>query len=102
LDVNKDIEFYIDSLDLTKQPDGRFSNLEDVGKLIRTFNKLGEITSNFPREKEIIDKHNLLFQDRNTGKRNKKKDKQKRDALYNFISIKSKNISKDSINLIQS
>jgi hypothetical protein len=35
------------------------------------------------------------------GTKDKRKDKMKRNALYNFISIKTKNISKDPINLIQ-
>jgi len=48
----------------------------------------------------MVDAHNLYFRKRD-GTRDSRKDKLKRNALYNFISIKTKNISKDPINLIQ-
>jgi hypothetical protein len=35
------------------------------------------------------------------GKSNSKLDRKKREALYNFVSLKVKNISKNPINLIQ-
>jgi len=49
---------------------------------------------------DIVNKHNTMFL-KSDGTKDKKRDEMKRKALYNFISIKTKNISKDPINLIQ-
>jgi len=89
---------YLSSLDLSKDGD-YFTNLSDLGTLIRTFTKLGTIPSEFVDYINIVNKHNLHFIGKD-GKRDKRRDKRKRDALYNFISIKSKNITKNPINLI--
>ena len=105
VNINEDIKLYLQSLDLSSlDPDvnktDKFNNLTDLGTLIRTFTKLGEIPSEFEDIKYIVDKHNAWFSKEN-GKKDNRKDRRKRDALYNFISIKTKNISKDPINLIQ-
>lgn len=97
--INADINLYLRSLDL-RNTNGKFENIEDLSNLIRTFNSLGEIPSEFEYIKNIIDRHNVFFQGKN-GKKDKRKDRNKREALYNFISIKTKNISKDPINLMQ-
>ena len=99
LDKNNDYRLYLSSLDLSKDGD-YFTNLSDLGTLIRTFTKLGTIPSEFVDYINIVNKHNLHFIGKD-GKRDKRRDKRKRDALYNFISIKSKNITKNPINLIQ-
>lgn len=66
------------------------NTIQGKNTLIRLFNKLGSVPEEFNGFTKIVDKHNLFL-----------KKKYKRAALYNFISIKSKNISKSPINLIQ-
>lgn len=98
-DIINDYNLYLSSLDLSKQ-NGKFNNLKDVGLLIRTFTNLREIPSEFDNYIDIVNKHNTMFL-KLDGTKDKKRDEMKRKALYNFISIKTKNISKDPINLIQ-
>lgn len=98
IDEVNDIKLYLDSLDLSKSGN-KFNNLDDVSQLIRTFTKMGEIPSQFYEIKKIVDEHNTYFC--KNGKKNNKKDRLKRSALYNFISIKARNISKNPVNLIQ-
>lgn len=63
----------------------------NLGILIRVYNKLGYIPeSSNPNIKKIIDYHNTSL-----------KGKDRRDAAYNFVSIKTKDISKSPINQIQ-
>ena len=103
LNVINDYNLYLQSLDLSEIVDEegrRFSNIKDLGKLIRTFTSLREIPSNFQDYINIVNRHNTMFLKKD-GTKDKRKDKMKRNALYNFISIKTKNISKDPINLIQ-
>lgn len=62
-----------------------------LSTLIRVYNKLGYIPENAnPNIKSIIDYHNLSL-----------KGKEKKQAAQNFISIKTKDISKSPINQIQ-
>lgn len=99
INVINDYALYLNSLDLSKT--GKiFNNLKDLGQLIRTFTSLREIPSDFQDYIDVVNKHNTMFLRKN-GSKDKRKDKKKREALYNFISIKTKNISKDPINLIQ-
>jgi hypothetical protein len=60
----------------------------NLGILIRVYNKLGYIPeSSNPNIKKIVDYHNTSL-----------KGKNRRDAAYNFVSIKTKDISKSPIN----
>jgi len=63
-------------------------------ELIRTGNKLKYISPRFQEEINLINRHNTFLNGKNKAFRRKY-------ALYNFISIKTKNISKNPINLIQ-
>lgn len=85
----EDFKAYISSLDLND--DGKYS-LSSLVQLIRTANNLKYIDPEFQEEIKLINRHNTYL----NGKSFKRK-----YALYNFISIKSKNISKNPINLIQ-
>lgn len=87
----EDFNDYINSLDFTE--DGRYS-LSSLVELIRTGNKLKYISPRFQEEIELIDRHNTFLNGKHKAFRRKY-------ALYNFISIKTKNISKNPINLIQ-
>lgn len=99
INIINDYNLYLQSLDLS-MTGNKFNNLRNVGELIRTFTALREIPSHFQNYINIVNKHNTMFLKRD-GTKDKKKDKIKRNALYNFISIKTKNISRDPINLIQ-
>ena len=99
LNIINDYELYLKSLDLSRNG-SKFNNLKDVGQLIRTFTALNGIPSTFEQEIEIVNKHNKFFLKKD-GTKDKSRDSLKRKALYNFVSIKTKNISKDPINLIQ-
>ena len=62
-----------------------------LGILIRTYNKLGYIPEDVaPLIKDIVDYHNTSL-----------RGKDRRDAAYNFVSIRTKDISKSPINQIQ-
>lgn len=62
-----------------------------LGTLIKTYNKLGYIPEEVsPLIKDIIDYHNTSL-----------KGKDRRDGAYNFVSIRTKDISKSPINQIQ-
>ena len=62
-----------------------------LGTLIRTYNKLGYIPADVaPLIKDIVDYHNTSL-----------RGKDRRDAAYNFVSIRTKDISKSPINQIQ-
>ena len=87
----EDFDAYINSLDFTE--DGDYSLLGLV-ELIRTVNNLKYISPRFQEEIYLVNKHNTFLNGRNKAYKRKY-------ALYNFISIKSKNISKNPINLIQ-
>ena len=87
----EDFDEYINSLEFTE--DGRYS-LQGLVELIRTANKLKYISPRFQEEIDLIDRHNTFLNGRNKAFKRKY-------ALYNFISIKTKNISKNPINLIQ-
>lgn len=63
----------------------------NLGILIRTYNKLGYVPESVnPNIKKIVDYHNIFL-----------KGKDRRDAAYNFVSIRTKDISKSPINQIQ-
>lgn len=87
----EDFNEYINSLEFTE--DGRYS-LSGLVELIRTANKLKYISPRFQEEINLIDRHNTFLNGKNKAFKRKY-------ALYNFISIKTKNISKNPINLIQ-
>ena len=87
----EDFRAYINSLELNEN--GKYS-LQSLVQLIRTANNLKYIDSEFQKEIELINKHNTYLNGKNKAFKRKY-------ALYNFISIKSKNISKNPINLIQ-
>lgn len=62
-----------------------------LGTLIKTYNKLGYIPEEVsPLIKDIVDYHNTSL-----------KGKDRRDGAYNFVSIRTKDISKSPINQIQ-
>lgn len=85
------VEDFKDYLSELKDQNGDYS-LDGKVKLIRMANELQFIDPSFEKEIGIIDKHNLYL---------KNKPYLIQGALHNFISIKTKNISKDPINLIQ-
>ena len=87
----EDFNDYINNLNFTE--DGNYSLLGLV-ELIRTVNNLKYISPRFQEEINLVNKHNTFLNGRNKAYKRKY-------ALYNFISIKSKNISKNPINLIQ-
>lgn len=63
----------------------------DLSILIRTYNKLGYVPETVnPNIKNIVDYHNTSLGG-----------KDRRDAAYNFVSIRTKDISKSPINQIQ-
>ena len=62
-----------------------------LGTLIKTYNKLGYIPEEVsPLIKDIVDYHNTSL-----------RGKDRRDGAYNFVSIRTKDISKSPINQIQ-
>ena len=72
-----------------------FNKATDLATQIRVYNKLSVIPQNMidaDKIKQRIDKHNLFFQ-------NSQKDKI--NALQNFVSVRMREISKDPKNLIQ-
>ena len=87
----EDFNDYINSLNF--EEDGKYS-LSSLVELIRTGNKLKYISPRFQEEINLINRHNTFLNGKNKAFRRKY-------ALYNFISIKTKNISKNPINLIQ-
>ena len=87
----EDFDQYLKSLEHDNNGKYTLSALVD---LIRTANGLIYISPKFENEIKLIDKHNTYLNGKNKSFRRKY-------ALYNFISIKAKNISKNPINLIQ-
>ena len=82
IDLASNLGIFLQTLDT--------NTLQGKIKLIEVFNELGFIPEELSSFAKIVDKHNTYL-----------KKSFKRPALYNYISILTKNISKDPINLIQ-
>ncbi len=95
---SEDQKWFVESYPLNTDNIKQYYN--NLRIIIKTFTKIGSIIPELENTRDIVDKHNTFFLDKN-GKSNKKLDRKKREALYNFVSLKVKNISKNPINLIQ-